>query len=729
MSHPRVTPPLALFSLMIAAFLCLCAGASAQVAGDPGWPREIEGDRGTLVVYQPQLDSFKADVLTGRAAFSLTPKGKKDPIFGAFWFTAKLRTDRDARTARLEELDIHDVRFPGITAAQQEEFAHSVEAEVEKHPPAISLDRLLAAIAVVEQEQATAEQLRNDPPKIVYASEPAVLLLYDGEPIVREVPDSKLERVVNTPLVVVRDPGSRTYYFGDGVNWYGAADPKGPWRPGATPPRSVLALAPPDSAIQAAGITKHEKPHRVIVAIEPTELVQTDGAAQYVPLVGNELLSIKNTEEDLFRDIPSQKFFLLLSGRWYASASLEGPWSYIPAEQLPESFARIPEDSDKGRVLASVPGTPQAREAVIDAQIPQTAAIKRGAADLEIAYDGTPQFEAVTGTDIEYAINSDAQVLKTGGKYYACAEGVWYVAAAPRGPWEVSSERPAQVEKIPPSNPCYNTKYVYIYDTTPDVVYVGYTPAYLGCYVYGPTIVYGTGYVYYPWIGPVYYYPRPYTWGFCVHYSSWNGWVFGFGPGSGYYHYSMSWGYYAVHHGPYYGYWGRPGGWYGAGGYRPIYIHHTDINININNRVYSGSRYRSQVERAGGARISDNLYQRPGTRDRVVATPRGTERGSLGVASDRPNNVYAGKDGSVYRRDRSGWEQSRGGTWQRAPGSGETSRSQPQRAQPGFDPARLDRERQARDRGEQRTESFQRSGTRSSRSATRTSRSGGSRRR
>jgi len=38
-------------------------------------------------------------------------------------------------------------------------------------------------------------------------------------------------------------------------------------------------------------------------------------------------------------------------------------------------------------------------------------------------------------------------------------------------------------------------------------VYVGYTPGYMGCYVYGPTIVYGTGFYYRPWYRTIYY-PR-----------------------------------------------------------------------------------------------------------------------------------------------------------------------------------------------------------------------------
>jgi hypothetical protein len=44
-------------------------------------------------------------------------------------------------------------------------------------------------------------------------------------------------------------------------------------------------------------------------------------------------------------------------------------------------------------------------------------------------------------------------------------------------------------------------------------VYVGYTPAYYGSYVYGGCVVYGTGYYYHPWYG-AYLLPAPVTYGF-----------------------------------------------------------------------------------------------------------------------------------------------------------------------------------------------------------------------
>ena len=67
----------------------------------------------------------------------------------------------------------------------------------------------------------------------------------------------------------------------------------------------------------------------------------------------------------------------------------------MPGEQLPGDFTRIPPESPKGHVLASIPGTEQAREAVIANQIPQTATVRRSEAKLDVKYDGPPQFQPI----------------------------------------------------------------------------------------------------------------------------------------------------------------------------------------------------------------------------------------------------------------------------------------------------------------------------------------------
>ncbi|RYE14745.1 MAG: hypothetical protein EOP51_27675, partial [Sphingobacteriales bacterium] len=270
-------------------------------------------------------------------------------------------------------------------------------------------------------------------------------------------------------------------------------------------------------------------------------------------------------------------------------------------DELPADFAKIPEGSPKDHVLASVAGTDAANDAVQEAAVPQTAKVDRNSAQAEVAYDGDPQFEDIDGTDLDYAVNTPASVIRWKGRYYSVDNGVWFESGRATGPWVVSVRRPYAVALIPPSYPVYHMKYVYIYDVTPEYVYMGYTPGYLNTFVYGPTVVYGTGFYYRPWFG-THYYARPYTWGFNVRYNPWIGWGIG-------YHYSSGWFNMSVGIGRPWGYWG--GGWWGPRSYRPSYCwgpsryggsyygrnnfyYNRGRNYNYATRNYSGNIYRNR---------------------------------------------------------------------------------------------------------------------------------------
>jgi hypothetical protein len=65
---------------------------------------------------------------------------------------------------------------------------------------------------------------------------------------------------------------------------------------------------------------------------------------------------------------------------------------------LPEDFKRIPVEHPRSRVLASIPGTPQATEAVLLAMVPRTARVnKKELKAPDVAYQGEPAVPARSG--------------------------------------------------------------------------------------------------------------------------------------------------------------------------------------------------------------------------------------------------------------------------------------------------------------------------------------------
>jgi hypothetical protein len=546
--------------------------AIPSFAEGKNWPREISVPEAEIVIYQPQLESFSGDKLSSRAALSVTVKDATELVFGAAWFDCRVETDREARTVDLVDIKVSAVKFPDAREEHLEKLTAILEREIPIQELTIDLDELLAALDLVEREQAAAEDLGTTSPEIIFTTGPAVLVVIDGDPELRAIEETDLMRVINTPFLTLLDSPTKSYFLRGGDLWFRAAEIKGDWSLESDPPQSVTAYATrldeEAAAFEATGEAGDTEPPadaasaqdqipQVFVRTTPAELIQTDGEPTYSPISGADLLYMSNTETDVFLTIGTQEFYVLLSGRWYTSKDMTGTWTYVPSGELPEAFAAIPPDSERGHVLANVVGTQEAREAVLDAQIPQTATVDRNEATCTVEYDGEPQFEAIEKTDMEYAINTASSVIRIGGSYYCCEDAVWFAASDPLGPWSVCVSVPSEVQTIPPSCPIYNVKYVYVYDYTPSVVYVGYTPGYAGCYVYGGTIVYGTGYIYRGWYGPVYYYPRPVTYGFSMRYSPYYGWGCGFHAGvsgpHGWFH--MSW---------------RSGGWHHPPGHRRV---------------------------------------------------------------------------------------------------------------------------------------------------------------
>lgn len=629
------------------------------------WPQEVDAREGTIVVYQPQPESLEGNILTGRSAMSLELKNGKDPIFGAFWFTARIDSQGDDDTVLVRDVKVTKVSWPDSKDAGEQRFTRIVEDAIPSAGFEISRERLAASLSTAEIQQRSLEQLKHDPPKIIFDEQLAVLLSYDGKPRFKPVENSKYERALNTPMLVARHTRTKTCYLSSGSLWYEAKDPLGPWKVTGSPPADLVAIVPRQEDVGPAPAVAPI----IVVATEPTELVVSDGKPRWESLRGGEVLYVRNTETPWLRDLPTGNMYILLSGRWYRAKTAAGPWTFVPADGLPAGFADIPPASDIGGLRTSVAGTPEAEDALLEASIPQTAAIKKSDASLVVEYDGKPKFEKIAGTSVSYAVNTGAQVLKINSQYYAVDNGVWFVSGSASGPWKVADEVPEQeIAKIPPSSPVYNTTYVHIYQSTPQVVYVGYTPGYMWSFPYYGVPVYGTGWYYPPYWGR-YYYPRPPTWGFHVGYNPWNGWNFGVSWSNGFFSVGASWG-------GGYGYY-RPGrccgGWYG-GGYRrpPIVINNTgNINIgntvNVGNRTHIGRQVNNTVKlnKANVGNRSNNIYQRPENRARVA--DRSLAQSNLKqarAARSRDNDVFAGSNGGVARRVGDQWQTRENGKWQ-----------------------------------------------------------------
>jgi hypothetical protein len=732
--------------------------ATTAPANADRWPKTAELSGATYTVYQPQLDSWDTVSVAAHAAVSVMPPGSQTPVFGVLRLAAKTDVDRLARTVYFTDTTVQSANFPSAPTWATS-YQQAFQALFVKGPFTVSLDRMEAALAVLNaQNQSKSVSVQNPVPQFVFSTTPAVLVTIDGDPAWRHIADTPYERILNTRPLLLRD-ASGTVYFHLFDGFLKAPGLAGPWTV-AQPMPADLAQAAADLNANGtvdlmegpAGETTGKKPSLasgapgVIVVTKPTELIVTDGSADLETLEGTDLLYVKNTDANVFLDLASQQTYVLVSGRWFKAPAFKGPWQYVAAKDLPPGFMRIPDDSPKENVKASIPGTTQAKEALIATQIPQTAQVDRAQATYTPQLPGAPDIAPIGGTQLKYVVNSSVPLIQTpSGPWFALQKAVWFTAPTLQGPWSVAVSVPADIYTIPPSSPLYYATYVRIYDAAPTTVTVGYLPGYMGTYVVDGTVVYGTGYAYAPYVGTTVWYGAPVTYGYAagIAWTPWTGWGYGFGMG---WAYGAAWGAAAWGWGaaPYwgayagaawgaagaYGAWG-PGAWAATSGNtyhqwgNTSAVTHSSAGYNAwTGNAWSGQAghsYNSQTGQisAGQRGTVGNVYTgnyasgtRGATYNPTTGVSASAARGTVGNAyTGQSTNVarasasgpggnevraatvgndhYADVNGNVYKNTGSGWEQhNAGGGWSSA--SGEGARS-------------MQSEEQARNMGEQRS--------------------------
>jgi len=399
------------------------------VMAQENWPKTATTSEGTIVkLYQWQPESFADNTLKAHAAISVLENGKSEPVFGVAWL--KATTANEGQQVQVQSIYITNIKLPGITDDDKlESIANTVEDKVPSWDISFAEIDLQSSLELNKQQTSLASQINNTPPKVIYTNVPSILVSIDGAPKLQTNKDWGVEAVVNTPFVMVKNRDGKYYLYG-GKHWYTAPAATGPYKLISDIPSNLEKI---ESAMKEADTKNQDQGketdantiYNIVVTTEPSELIQSKGEANFAPVDGTSLLYVSNSENDIFMDVNSQQYYVLLSGRWYNSKTLSGNWQYVAADKLPAEFAKIPKGSPKDNVLASVAGTEEASDAIAEAQVPQTAKVERNKVHEDVTYDGDPQFEAIDGTDMYYATNTPVSVIRWRNRYYSVDNGIW----------------------------------------------------------------------------------------------------------------------------------------------------------------------------------------------------------------------------------------------------------------------------------------------------------------
>jgi len=635
-----------------------------------GWPRTYEVGQGRMVLFQPQFTEW-ADFKTIQAlmAAEYVKAPNVNPIFGVIGLKGTTSYDEDAGEIVISDITITQLNFSGLDRDALKMLSLETGKLLPAGPITVAEARVIASLA--EQKRMTdVAGLKADAPRIVVSTTPAILVQTDGEPAYAPVKGKTgLSFVVNTNWDLFRIDEGGALYLRDDTHWLGAAEINGPWAPVTELPALLTELPDESSWADARGAVPPEpyqdgKAPKVVTTDTPAEMILFNGEPKLEDIPKTSLQWASNTESDVFFDKAGKQWYALLSGRWFRSASLDGPWTFATLD-LPADFRNLPEDAPYYAVRASVPGTSEAAEARLKASIPTTARVEAGSITPTVAYAGDAQFAPIETTDLSYATNTTDTVIKVGERYFLLQDGVWFMSDSPNGPWQLAREIPEAIYAIPPSSPVYNVTYVRVYDTEPDAVWYGYTMGYLSGFLAWGTYVYGTGWYYppywYSWPGYAYpiYYPRPVTWGIGAYYNPIRGmygrYGYAYGPYRGIAG-ARAWN-------PATGAYGRAGaawGPRGSAGFVGAYNPRTDAG----GYLAGGRNVYGAWKSAGVKRGSE--WARVTARDTATGGSSlrwNTSNGQGFIREGRRGDIYAGRDGNVYRNTGDGWQRWDGG-WQ-----------------------------------------------------------------
>ena len=650
------------------------AGKNTELDNLTNYPRIERFEQGSVQVDFPSLESWPDfRYLRAWLPVEVSLAGDSKPRVGSAYVQATTDIDFEQRTVAIADLKVLKTKFPG---EDQSEVRDSLVSKAfqgrESIVPLDVLLRLLPEDFEIPGQTSNVTGLNFDPPPILVSEKPLKLLSVDKEPVRAPVEGTELEYLVNTNWNVFYYRPDEHWYVLNGNAWQQnnyLAD--GDWTTTDKLPLvfNKLALSDDWPEVQKALPARlpDSPPLPFMISMEETELILLDGAPRLSAIDETGIYYVSNTKSDLFK--LGERWYFLVSGRWFSNIQLSGPWQAV--ETLPEAFAQIPDKHQKGHVLYSVPGTRQAKLALIEAALPhRTSVAKASASGLEVSWVGEPRFEAIENTQLQRGLNTPYQVIKHNNFYYLCYEGAWYFSETPAGAWKVAMQVPAEIYRIPASDPAYNVTFVKLDSSQPekkDYVNYHYSSGYKGSFSTRVSVVYGTGW----------YYPSSVYWDSANGPAYWNhgrtyGYNIGYHPVGAYY----------GHRGGYYGRWGY-GPYRGWGGYGPYggwgYSQTMTIESpTVNYTQGYGSVWEGPLQTTPGdpTKSEEQSLEKFLPKKKADGTekfvhvdkdsgsqPPKVSAASLYAGAALSSKRYSDPDGNVYKREDKEWSHYSDGNW------------------------------------------------------------------
>ena len=189
-------------------------------------------------------------------------------------------------------------------------------------------------------------------PRVIASSRPAELIVTQGGPDIAAIPDSTLIYVPDTESDLFR-LGDDWYYLVSG-RWFTAQALTGPWSPVAALPEE-FAKIPADSPRGRVRVSVPGTEEAKLAALEadiprkaqlkrtatPGITVAYTGEPQFEQIAGLPVFRATNSPYDVLR--VGTSYYLCYNAAWWVATSATGPWA--PATSVPAEIYKIPPTS------------------------------------------------------------------------------------------------------------------------------------------------------------------------------------------------------------------------------------------------------------------------------------------------------------------------------------------------------------------------------------------------
>ncbi len=191
-------------------------------------------------------------------------------------------------------------------------------------------------------------------PAVFVSTQPAELILTQGDPSYTPVTGTHLMRVANTDSTLFLNSGDQQFYYLVAGRWFRAPGLNGPWTPATKNLPADFSQIPdgdPAALVKSSVPGTHDAQDATLLASVPTTTtvyltnatvqVTYNGAPVFQPIAGTTVQYAANSPYSVL--LTGAQYFCCDQGVWFISAGATGPWAFCTS--VPPAIYSIPPSS------------------------------------------------------------------------------------------------------------------------------------------------------------------------------------------------------------------------------------------------------------------------------------------------------------------------------------------------------------------------------------------------